>query len=92
MKTFTIELTEQDISLIEEALQCWENDPSRSGLTGEMFSIMLAPRSERTELKGEMTKRMDESNRQVLQRQRRATMLKAKIYEVTARPGEFTKS
>ena len=86
----TIELSQHEINIIEQALDVWEKDASTGALMGTMLGAMLSPRDERDKWKDdskrEMEKATDEGNR----RKRVSTLLRAKLYQADAKQAEHT--
>ena len=74
-----IEVTQAEIELLFEALEAWEEVPTREGFSSSLIGAMLAKDKESQEQT--MTKTMDKSKQEELRRKRRSIMLKAKLIQ-----------
>lgn len=92
-ETFTVSLSLNEIELLSKAVEGWETEPNQGNMMGFLFGAMLGPKEgdagyaaycdkqEQNRLKVE---------REIQQRKNTGLRLRAKLLEVTSRPGEFT--
>ena len=86
-----VELSQQDVSDIKEALDAWERAESHSAFTGELLGLMLTPKDERKaddEFARESKERLRDAARKTEARRDKATMLRAKLIQASARASE----
>ena len=75
-------LTDQDITLLIEALDIWENDPAKSGVMSSMLLAMLIPNLEDAK---RAIRELDEKECTSVEkdlRKERAILLKAKLVQM----------
>ncbi len=84
-----LELTEQEIDIINEALGLWETDPQSGGMTTELIGMMLCPPDHREEFKTDRAQRMRQGAEESQKSKRQSVVLRAKIVQAENRMSEF---
>ena len=74
-----IEVTQDEIELLFEALEAWEEVPSQKGFTDAMLNTMLGKNPEGREQA--INETMTKGKQEELRRKRRSIMLKAKLIQ-----------
>ena len=91
-----IDLSKNEITLLDEALQAWERDPQRDAAMGSVMTRIFSlavPKEHRSEItSGDGQVRL-EAEVEVSKRRRQATMLRAKLFQAEALDSEhFTEN
>ena len=88
-----VELTNQEINTIIEALEAWETASSSAGFSAELMGTMLVGRIkdpvEEAKFKAEREKRFEEGKIEDRKRKNISIMLKAKFIQAQNRDSEF---
>jgi hypothetical protein len=86
----TLELSEHEIKLLDEALLAWERDPERDAAMGSiMKSILKSTLGQDDDIEA-MKNSMRDGAVAGQQRRIQATLLRAKLFQVLARASEHS--
>jgi patatin-like phospholipase/acyl hydrolase len=83
-----IELSQSEMTILEQALDCWEKDASTGAMMGGLFSLMLSPKDERDNAKNAFKSEQEKALSEGQRRKRVSTLLRAKIYQAAALASE----
>jgi hypothetical protein len=85
-----LQVTEEELSVLEKGLGLWESQPSMDGLLGSMFGCMLGVSgATKKERMADTQKAMDRASVECQKRKLQAARLRVKFLEVQERPSEF---
>lgn len=81
-----IELTAEDMRLIEEALQSWESEPLNKAAVAMMLKIMMEPKRSEAAVQDMSHKDHAEATEKQRTRQRLSVILRAKLIMAMNKP------
>lgn len=84
----TIELNQSEVEMLKEALDAWEKAQSSDALISTMLTAMLCPKDARDEMVEASKKEMVDAGREGQRRKDRATLLRARLLQASARASE----
>ena len=84
-----IELTKQEIELLDIALDLWENEPQTIGLTSSMLGAMLfTGKRTKQEIEAAVRAEQEEARNESYKRRSRAIMIRVKLVQALNRESE----
>ena len=87
-----LELSPEEVTILEEALELWKTQPHQSGLMGSVFSAMLGPKDRtKEEYTTELRREQARATEEVKAREIRTIRLRLKLLEAQQRPSEFSR-
>ena len=92
MKTYTVQLTDVQIELIEKALTAYEAQAHQSELMGTIFGAIFSDKTDegRAKYKRESEESFKRAEAEANSRRRSCVMIRARFAEVMSRGEEFT--
>jgi hypothetical protein len=82
--------TDEDFEIMEEAIDAWIDKDAAGEILGSVMAAMLAPKDDpngRMKMESDMETRSVKAKEAKALRKRKATLLKAKLYEMAAKAG-----
>lgn len=86
----TIELTNDEIKLIDKALVGWQNEPASGGLMLSMLGAMLGREKSEEGTRKSIKDQQERTQEEIRKRELTVMRLRLKLNEVKERSGEFT--
>lgn len=83
-----VNLCQEEINILEQALDTWEKDASTSGLFGMMVGALFCSKEERDNEKERQAIELAKGQAEGLRRKRVSTLLRAKLYQADAHMSE----
>jgi hypothetical protein len=83
-----VNLSKMEVEMLDEALDTWEEEASRSALMSMMMTAVFSAPEERDGAKNKCLENMDRARREQQQRRLKAALLRAKLLQALARESE----
>jgi hypothetical protein len=84
-----VELSKNEIELLEQALVTWEQEAMQQGMMGAIFGAMI-PGGEKEERKKAVHNEIEVAKQESQKRRMKSTMLRAKLIQALSRDSEHT--
>lgn len=84
-----IQLTPEEVQILDKAVDLWVNESSTGGLMASFFSAMLTPKDKLDEHRAFVASEKERCEREAAGRRLIAARLKLKLLEAAANPSEF---
>ncbi len=89
----TIDLTADEITMLDTALVEWQNAPGRDGMLNSIMTSIFRPKEDRggvfDDHESSLRNKIEHAHAEVRKRELQAMRLRLKLYEISQRPGEF---
>lgn len=83
-----VELSKNEIELLDTALQSWEKEPGSSEMLSSMLKLMLTPKEHVEETHRLSEGSMKAAEKESQSRRIKAVMIRARLFQVLARESE----
>lgn len=83
-----VELSKNEIELLDTALQSWEKEPGLSAMFYSMLKLALAPKEQEQEAQKSSENSIRDAEKETQSRRIKAVMIRAKLFQVLARESE----
>lgn len=83
-----VNLTNQEIELIDKALCIWEQEPHSSSFMAGIFSAMMGKQDNEATLSAQFENRRKSAEEEIQKRRIQRTLLCAKLYQAQTRDSE----
>lgn len=84
-----VELSKNEIELLDTALQSWEKEPGLSAMFSSMLKLVLAPKEQEEEAQKSSENSMRAAEKETQSRRIKAVMIRAKLFQVLTRESEY---
>ena len=80
-----IELSQTEIELLQDALECWEKDASSGAMIGSLLGIMLSPPDKRDEEKRRNDMELEKARKENMRRKNMSALQTAAVSLISCR-------